>query len=138
MLHLSEGLLLSLSIGCSISMRHVLLFHVSMTVESRVANTCVCTVHSHLVYLGDDSFVSTLLNSSLYAQHIVRPNKPQHRSLEQERFIEEPSKENGQLTLKQSELPNGFQRRVFKGNIRCESCSMCYSLMEFLFLGWWC
>ena len=110
MLHLSEGLLLSLSIGCSISMRHVLLFHVSMTVESRVANTCVCTVHSHLVYLGDDSFVSTLLNSSLYAQHIVRPNKPQHRSLEQERFIEEPSKENGQLTLRR---PQWFSGKSF-------------------------
>ena len=57
MLHLSEGLLLSLSIGCSISMRHVLLFHVSMTVESRVANTCVCTVHSHLVYVVELKFV---------------------------------------------------------------------------------
>lgn len=110
MLQLSEGLLLRLSIGCSVSIRLVLLLHVSMTVESWVANTCVCAVCSYLGYLGDDSFVSMLLNSSVYAQHIVRPNKPQHRSLEQERFIEEPSKENGQLTLRR---PQWFSGKSF-------------------------
>ena len=55
MFQLSVGLHLRLSIGCSVSIRHVLLFHVSMTVESWVANVCVCTVYSHLVYLGDDT-----------------------------------------------------------------------------------
>jgi len=29
-----------------------------------------------------------------------------------------PSKKNGQFMLKRSELPNGFQRRVFKGKVR--------------------
>ena len=29
-----------------------------------------------------------------------------------------PSKKNGQFMLKRSELPNGFQRRVFKGKMR--------------------
>ena len=29
-----------------------------------------------------------------------------------------PSKKNGQLMLKSSELPNGFQGRVFKGKVR--------------------
>ena len=37
-------------------------------------------------------------------------------------FIAGPSKENGQLMLKRSEL-NGFQERVFKGNIWGEGCS---------------
>ena len=55
MFQLSVGLRLSLSIGCSIAICHVLLFHVSMTVESWAANVCVCAVHSHLVYLGDDT-----------------------------------------------------------------------------------
>ena len=33
-------------------------------------------------------------------------------------FIVGPSKENGQLMLKRSELPGGFQGRVFKGKMR--------------------
>ena len=32
-----------------------------------------------------------------------------------------PSKENGQLVLKRPKLPDGFQARVFKGNVRGES-----------------
>ena len=34
------------------------------------------------------------------------------------------SKENGQLVLKSPELPDEFQARVFKGNIRCEASLM--------------
>lgn len=98
----------------------MLLLHVFYDCGKAVANTCVCAVCSYLGYLGDDSFVSMLLNSSVYAQHIVRPNKPQHRSLEQERFIEEP------LSRISSFMPedlSGFQERVFKSKIGGKSSS---------------
>ena len=37
----------------------------------------------------------------------------------------EPSKENGQLMLKRSELPDGFQGRVFKDRVRERVVGVC-------------
>ena len=39
-------------------------------------------------------------------------------------FIAGPSKEKRQRMLKRPKLPDGFQRRVFKGNILGEGCSL--------------
>ena len=47
-----------------------------------------------------------------------------------------PSKENKQLVLKSPELPEGCQRRVFKGKFvggEGEGCRVCDSLL----IGWW-
>ena len=48
-----------------------------------------------------------------------------------------PSKENRQLMLKSSKLPDGFQRRVFKDNIRGKGCRVSDQLMNIFFIGWW-
>ena len=40
------------------------------------------------------------------------------------------SKENRQLMLKRPELPNGFQRRVFKDSVRREGGRMCDQLVH--------
>ena len=48
-----------------------------------------------------------------------------------------PSKENRQLMLRISELLDGFQGMVFKGNIRGEGCRVCDQLNNFVLFGWW-
>ena len=47
-------------------------------------------------------------------------------------FVAQPSGEKGQLMFKGPELPDGFQGRVFKGNIRGEGCRVCDQLIDFL------
>ena len=44
-----------------------------------------------------------------------------------------PSKEQGQLMLKRPKLSNGFEGRVFKGNIWGEGCRV----DDFLPIVWW-
>ena len=44
-----------------------------------------------------------------------------------------PSKENGQLALKNPELSDVFQGGVFKGKIWGEGCRVC----DLLLIGWW-
>ena len=39
--------------------------------------------------------------------------------------------------LKSSKLPDGFQRRVFKDNIRGKGCRVSDQLMNIFFIGWW-
>ena len=45
-----------------------------------------------------------------------------------------PSKENGQLVRKRSELPDGFQARFFKDKV---SCKVHDQLGHILLIGWW-
>ena len=65
------------------------------------------------------------LSPSSCAWSTVRPNKPKHWSLEQRKFMQGPSKENGWFILKRPELLEGFQRRVFRGKICREGCRVC-------------
>ena len=48
-------------------------------------------------------------------------------------FIAGPSKEYGWPILKRPKLPDGFQGRVFKGNIWGKGCGV----YDFLLIGWW-
>ena len=48
-----------------------------------------------------------------------------------------PSKENKQLVLKRPELPNGFQGRVFKSNIRGVGCRVPDQLVDVPLIAWW-
>ena len=41
------------------------------------------------------------------------------------------------LLLKRSELPDGFQGKVFKDKLREGSCGVHAQLMEILLIGWW-
>ena len=50
-----------------------------------------------------------------------------------EKGLQWPNKEKGWLILKRPELPDGFQGRVFKGNIWGEGRRVC----DFLLIGWW-
>ena len=47
------------------------------------------------------------------------------------------SKENRQLILKRPNLCNGFQKRVFKGNIRGEDHRVCDHFMDIFLIDWW-
>ena len=47
------------------------------------------------------------------------------------------NKENGQLMLKRPKLPNGFQGKVFKSNMKGEGCGMPNQLMDIFLIGWW-
>ena len=49
-------------------------------------------------------------------------------------FISGPSKKNKCLMLKRPKL-NGFQGRVFKGNIRGKSCAVHDQLMDILLIS---
>ena len=86
MFQLSVGMLLTLIIGYSISTTTCV--NVSRFRDFRklgCRRLCV-HVHSHLAYLGEDTAVYMLLNSSLCVQHTVRPNNPEHWSLEHRKF----------------------------------------------------
>ena len=48
-------------------------------------------------------------------------------------LLQYPSKEYRRFMLKIPKLPDGIRRRVFKGKIWGEGCSVC----DFLLIGWW-
>ena len=48
-----------------------------------------------------------------------------------------PSKESRQLVLKRPQLPEGFQRKVFKNRVREGVFGVCYQHMDILLIGWW-
>ena len=48
-----------------------------------------------------------------------------------------PSKENRQLVLKRiKKFPDGFQARVFKGNLESESCRVHDQVVNIFLIGW--
>ena len=48
-----------------------------------------------------------------------------------------PRKENKQFMFKRPKLPNSFQGRVFKGNVRDKDCRVPDQLVNILLIGWW-
>ena len=74
-----------------------------------------------------------LLNTSLCAQHTVRPNKPKYQSLEQ-RKVDGRAKQGVWVAHPQEpETPWWFKGRFLQAKFVGEGCRVC----DFLVIGWW-
>ena len=77
----------------------------------------------NLTSLGEEKCYSTQV-------HMVRPNQPKHRSLEQRKVY---CKGNALLVLKKPKLRDGLWGRVFIGKI----CREGYRVYDLPLIGWW-